>query len=216
MLDAGPGTFPALLETGLLPDAIVLSHGHPDHCSDLVFLFQYLRFDRPEVSGIPVLAPSGVADRIAEFLDVGPDHAFHRVFDFRVVAPGDGFASGGTTFRFGAAVHPVPSVVVRLECDGASLTYSGDTGPGGDLSLVAAGCDLLLCEATHQGPPGPDRFPYHLHAVEAGAIAAEAGAERLLLTHVAPTLDPAVSVTEAASAYSGHIDFARPGMEVEL
>ncbi|WKZ83752.1 MAG: MBL fold metallo-hydrolase [Acidimicrobiia bacterium] len=216
MLDVGPGTFAALMEAGLLPDAIVLSHGHPDHCSDLVFLFQYLRFDRPEVAGLPVLAPPGVADLIADFLDASTDHPFHRVFDFRVVGPGDGLTLGATTLRFGAAAHPVPSVVVRVECDGVSLVYSGDTGPGGDLQALAAGCDLLLCEATHQGPPGPDRYPYHLHAVEAGEIATDAGVGRLLLTHVAPTLEPGVSVAEAALTFSGPIDFARPGMEVEL
>ena len=123
---------------------------------------------------------------------------------------------GDISLDFGAAVHPVPALSMRVGAAGATLVYSGDTGPGGDLIELSSGCDLLLCEATHQGPPPPDRYPYHLHAEEAGGIAAQAGVGALLVTHVGPTLDPAVSVAEAANVFEGRVDHAVPGMEVEL
>jgi hypothetical protein len=37
-----------------------------------------------------------------------------------------------------------------------------------------------------------------------------------VLTHVPPTLDPAVSVAEAAAEYDGPVDHAVPGMEVDV
>ncbi len=48
---------------------------------------------------------------------------------------------------------------MRLEHDGASLTYSGDTGPSEDLVTLAKGTDVLLAEASfvhgQDNPAGP-------------------------------------------------------------
>ncbi len=216
MLDCGPGTFPALLARGEIPDAIVVTHRHGDHCLDLLSLFNYLRFDRADVRGLPLYAPDGVYRRLADFAGAGDEHAFHRAFDHRTVAPGDRFEVGGIAVGLGAVAHPVPAVCVGLTAGGRRLLYSGDTGPGGDVAVMASGADLLLCEATHQGPVSGDRYPYHLYASEAGQVAASAGVGRLVLTHLGPTLDPAVSIAEAAAVFNGPVAHAEPGMEVDV
>jgi len=123
---------------------------------------------------------------------------------------------GDLALSFGEAVHPVPALSVRVAAGRASLVYSGDTGPGGGLVDLADGVDVLLCEATKQGTRPPDSYPYHMYAGEAGAVAQRAGVSRLLVTHVTPNLDPAVSVQEAAAVFEGPVDWAAPGMEVEL
>ena len=105
---------------------------------------------------------------------------------------------------------------MSLAAEGRRLVYSADTGPGGDLAALAAGADLLLCEASLASGPGPQSWPYHLSAAEAGALAREAGVGRLLLTHLAPMLDPARSVAEAAEAFGGPVEWAAPGMEVQV
>jgi len=216
LLDCGPGVFAAMLEREIMPDAIVLSHGHGDHCLDLLSLFNYLRFDRTDLREIPLLAPDGVVDRLAAFVGAGPTHMFFEVFVPELVAPGATVRIAGATLDFGAAVHPVPALCVRVATAGSALVYSGDTGPGGDLLDLATNADLLLCEATHQGTPPSDRYPYHLYAVEAGEIAASAGAAALFVTHVGPTLDPATSVAEAGAVFAGRVGHAAPGTEVRL
>lgn len=216
LLDCGPGVFVGLLDRGILPDAIVISHGHGDHCLDLLPLFNHLRFDRGELRGLPLLAPSGVVDRLAAFIGAGPDHPFFATFAPEVVAAGETHSLGEATIEFGEAIHPVPAVCMRVTADDSSLVYSGDTGPGGDLVGLSSGAGLLLCEATNQGPPPRRRYPFHLYAVEAGRVAADAMVDALLVTHVAPTLDPAVSVTEAGAVFVGAVDHAAPGMEVEV
>lgn len=216
VLDLGPAAFPAMLAAGPLPDAVVLTHGHVDHCIDLLSLFNYLRFDAIEHWGLPVYAPQGTIERLAAFSGAGPDHDFFRAFRPHAVEAGTLVEIGELTVRFGAAVHPVPAVCVRVEGRGKSIVYSGDTGPGGDLERLAQGSDLLLCEATHQGTPGPDRYPHHLFAVEAGAVAHDAAVHNLVLTHIGPMLDPDVSVREAATRFTGPIRAAEPGLEVAL
>ncbi len=215
LLDLGPGTFVAAVAAGVTPAAVILTHVHPDHCADVFALFASLRFGDRDRWGLPVLVPAGLAGRVAGFLGADDTHDLYRVFAFDEVGPGDERRIGGLRVRFGAAAHPVPALVVAVGDGSSTLVYSGDTGPGGDLPALAAGCDLLLCEATIQGDPGPDRYPYHLAAVEAGRIAAGAGAGRLVVTHVPPNLDPQVSVAEAAAVFEGPVDHAAPGMEVE-
>ena len=216
LLDCGSGTFPIMLERGVLPDAVVITHRHGDHCLDLVPFFNYLRFERADVRAMPLIAPPGVYGQFAELLGAGPAHAFHEVFERQWVEPGDRVTVGDLVMDFGEAIHPVPTVCVRIKGEERVLAYSGDTGPGGELERLASRANLLLCEATHQGTPALERYQFHLFAREAGDIAATAGVEQLIVTHVAPTLDPAVSVAEAAEFFDGPVTHAAPGMEVNV
>lgn len=217
-VDAGPGTFAAALGAGVVSslDAIVLSHRHGDHCLDVLPLLNYLRFGLDRMPPIPLFAPDGVVDRLAAFAGAGPEHDFFRVFAPSVISPGDGVDVAGARLLFGDAVHPVPAVSVSLGADGARVVYSGDTGPGSNLEAFARECEVLVCEATWQGSPGPNRYPFHLHASEAGELAQAAGVGRLVLTHLSPTLDPERSIAEAAATYSGPVSHAAAGTIIDV
>lgn len=213
MLDAGPGTFMRLAEL-MDPadlDGVVLSHLHVDHCIDTFSLFSYLAYDREGRARVPVIAPTGSRDQMAAFLGAGPDHVFTDVLQFDEAEPGATTYLGGYEVTVGSAVHPVPALVTRLTAAGASLTYSGDTGPGGDLIDLATGTGVLLCEASIQGVRDDGTYPYHLTAFEAGEIASAAGAFELVLTHVPSRLDPRLSIDQASGAFVGPISYAGPG-----
>jgi ribonuclease BN (tRNA processing enzyme) len=214
MVDAGPGTVAALQEAVSVGDVdgLVISHVHPDHCSDVYALFNLVRFGPDHPPPLTALAPEGAVERLSAFLGAGDDHDFHRLFTWQTARPGERTRIGEIELSFGGADHSVPALVTRFTASGRSLVYSGDTGPGGDLAAMARGADVLLCEATFQGDSDP--WPFHLSAHGAAMAAQEAGVGRLMLTHVAPILDPQRSVAEAREVFDGPVEWAAPGMKV--
>ena len=215
-LEAGPGTF---MKLGALMDpaeisAVVVSHTHVDHCADLLALFTYLAYGlRGSRRAIPVYAPEGTHAHLAGFVHADEGHVFHDVLDFHEVGGGDTVEVGDLALSFGEAMHPVPTVGVRIEDGSSAIAYSGDTGPGGDLIELATGSDVLLCEASLQGLRDGDTYPHHLTAFEAGEIASVAGVGELILTHIPFTLDPQLSIDQASSAFVGPITYAAPNTD---
>jgi len=217
-MDAGTGTFMKLadhVDPGAL-DAVIISHSHVDHCSDLFGLYGYLAFGPSGDVPVKVFVPEGAAAHLGAFARASDEHIFNMVLDIEEVAPGDSMAVADVAIRFGEAIHPVPALVTRIDCGGGSLTYSGDTGPGGDLIEMAAGTDVLLCEASLGGVRDERTYPYHLTAIEAGEVAAWSGVDRLILTHIGALMDPQQSLDEASGAFAGTIDYAEPERVFEI
>ncbi len=217
-LDAGTGTFMELakrIDPGSL-DAVVISHVHVDHCADLYGLYGYLAFGPSGDVPVKVFVPPGAARHLASFARATEEHVFNVVLDIEEVGPGDEVSVEDVTLRFGEAVHPVPALVTRIEAGGASLVYSGDTGPGGDLLEIARGADIFLCEASIGGVRDERTYVYHLTAIEAGETAAWAGADLLILTHIGALMDPMESVNEASGAFAGDIAYAAQGTVFEI
>jgi len=217
-MDAGTGTFMELakrVDPGKL-DAVVISHVHVDHCSDLFGLYGFLAFGPSGDVPVKIFVPDGAAGHLASFARATHEHVFNVVLDVEEVAPGAGVAVGDAVIRFGEAVHPVPSLVTRIDAGGASLVYSGDTGPGGDLLEISTGADVLLCEASIAGVRDERTYEYHMTAIEAGETAAWAGVNRLILTHIGALMDPQQSLEEASGAFAGEIEYAAQGTVFEI
>ena len=216
-IDAGNGTFAALQRHADFAalDALVLSHTHADHCLDVPAFYYARRFhaDAP-LPKVPLLCPAGTRELLAPIVREEGGDKLGEVFDFREVGDGDRAEVAGVRLAFARTDHPVPTLAVRAEHGGRSLAYTADTGPGPELAAVeelARGSDLLVAEATYQ--EGKVGKPVHLSATEAGALARRVGARRLLLTHVWPAFDPAVSVAQARRAAGEGVEvaWAEPG-----
>ncbi|MBC9711896.1 MBL fold metallo-hydrolase [Streptomyces sp. TRM66268-LWL] len=228
-MDAGPGTF-AELQRHVRPGeltAIWISHLHSDHWTDLIAAEAGisdggLGIERP----IPVYAPADAPRRLACFYgrpDPGP---LAEVFAFRPIEDGRPVDLGGPAPTSGAVEHGGPEFTsyavehggieaygARIAYDGAVLAYTGDSGPCAELSRLARGADVLLAEAyvdRHEGPP------VHLTPEDAAALAREAGAHTLLVTHVGPTLTPDAATARAHAAFGGRTLRAREGVTYEI
>jgi len=215
VIDLGNGTFGAL-QRHLDPfdlDAVVLSHLHPDHCADVSGLIVHRRY-HPAGPGRPIElhGPTESEVRLAVAYAPSSDERvatdLSDVLTYRVFA--DGPARVADVDLSSLPVdHPCEAYGVRLESQGRTLVYSGDTGPCDNLVELAYGADVLLCEATWTDEP--DRPPgVHLSGRQAGEVARKAGVGRLLITHVPPWYDPEDLLTEAREVFTGASELARP------
>jgi ribonuclease BN (tRNA processing enzyme) len=138
-----------------------------------------------------------------------------EAYDFRTVRGGDEFDVGPLQFTTYEMTHiGVEAVGFRIEAGGAVLAYTGDTGPCDEVIDMARDADILVAEATYQDASTLAFF--HMSATQAAEHAKAAGAKRLVLTHILPTLDPEVSREEAAHAFDGVIDLAEDGITFEV
>jgi ribonuclease BN (tRNA processing enzyme) len=207
LLDAGPGTF-ANLQQCIEPasiDAVIISHGHPDHWTDLYALSTHALLVLGR-RGIPVYAPAGLAER-AHLAD-SPAIEWHEVGD------GDTAQIGLLACAFFRTDHSVETLGVRVDGGGRALGYSADTGPGWSLVELGIGLDLVLSEATytvdHEGTA------HHLSGRQAGEQARKAGAKRLVVTHRWPTIDASAVVLEAEETFGSPVEQAEIGKEFVL
>ena len=77
------------------------------------------------------------------------DPGMRGVFDFRAWVDVEPTKIGPFVVSVAPGRHPVEAYAVRLDHDGRSLVYTGDTGPNPELAELAVGADLLLGEATY-------------------------------------------------------------------
>ncbi|HUO49520.1 MAG TPA: MBL fold metallo-hydrolase [Acidimicrobiales bacterium] len=203
-MDAGPGTF-ANLQRFCDParlSAVVLSHEHPDHWSDIDGFVTASRWTAElPPAPIPVFAASGVYGR---FGDEATD-----VFAWREVGDGDGADVGDLRLRFSGTDHMVPTLAVRIDGPSGVLGYSADSGPGWSFEALGSGIDLALCEATftkrYEGSPG------HMSGRQAGEAARHGGARRLVVTHRWAKESAAEVEAEAAQSFGGPVASAAVG-----
>lgn len=111
-----------------------------------------------------------------------------------------------------------PAELVGEQRDGRTLVYTGDTRPHLSVIEAAKGADLLVHEATF----GSDeleraRETGHSTAAEAARVALEAGARRLVLTHISSRYnrDASELLAEARAVFPETM-IARDGMTVEV
>lgn len=216
-LDLGSGALgPLQLHTRLdALDAVVLSHLHPDHMSDVSGLYVARRYapGGPVPVRLPVYGPAGTAERIRQAYG-GDGVGLAETFDVRELADRQPVELGPFTLTPYLVEHPVEAYGVRVEAHAGPrvevLAYTGDTDACEALLPLARGADLLLAEASFEEGRDEPRG-VHLTGLRAGRAASDAGCRRLLLTHVPVWTDPQVVLAEARSAFPGPIDLARQG-----
>jgi len=210
-VDAGPGTYMALLDhvDPAEVDAVLISHMHPDHSTDLFALAHEFAYVRHHRGSVPVLGPPGMIARIDGFLGGGDDHAAFTVLDVIELASKEERRFTDVTVTAVSANHSVNALAFRIGAGEASLGYTGDTGPSAALVDLFRGVDVLLAEASRQEESEP--YPFHMTAAQAGAMAAAADAGSLVLTHIPSSLDGSKSARQAQATFGRAVGLAMPG-----
>jgi ribonuclease BN (tRNA processing enzyme) len=202
-MDAGPGSLANLQRHVAVEDldAVLLSHSHPDHWSDLEHFAVAAKYVTPRPP-IPVFAAEG----IRRLTRVG---AAGDVLDWRQVGEGDEVSVGAMGISFSRTEHPVTTLAMRVEGGGRALGYSADSGPEWGLEALGPGLDLALCEATFLSER-EGTLP-HMSAREAGMTGRRAGVERLVITHLWPRIDRDEARAEAEASFGSPVTVAAAG-----
>jgi len=245
MVDAGGGTFLRFGEAGArLQDLslLLLSHLHPDHVSDLPALLWLSEMARQEP--LKVAGPSGRG----AFPSI--DSFVRRLFDatsgaFPILGGTLGQAGQGirldviavdaaartpSTIWSGGDVEvtalgvphgDVPSVAYRIRLGERSIVFGSDqNGSDETFRRFAAGADVLVMHFPLSQQAGEPLVRLHARPATVGEVARDAGAKRLVLSHLieAPSTvktpqwfslsDLGGAVAEVRKHYAGPVDAA--------
>ena len=210
-VDCGNGTLANLQRHVRVDDltGVVITHHHPDHSVDLYGLHVMWRYAL-ERADLPVLSPPGVRQRMTALVDDWGD-----AFVWDEVDDGDEAALGDVRLRFSRTAHPVHTLAVELSADDRRIVYTSDTCAEWSPEVFGPDPDLVVSEASYQRG-GQHPAGLHLDAHEAGRLAREAEARRLMITHIWPLLDPAISVCQSSEAFGQPVLLARPHLSVQV
>ena len=203
LLECGSGSLAfltALTEPEKI-DAIVLSHLHYDHMSDILPLsFRYAMAGKT----LKVYAPSA-PENVRKLLDC-------PAFEWCDIAKGGQI--GEVKFTAAPVRHPVPSYAVRFAHEGKVLCYSGDTNTCDNLALFVRDADLFLCDACFTDAMWNENLP-HLSAGKAAEISHAAGVKRLMLTHFRPDIAKETLLKDAEKVFA-NVCLAQVGLKAEV
>jgi ribonuclease BN (tRNA processing enzyme) len=232
LLDCGNGVFGKLRERADYTeiDGVVISHLHADHFLDLV-PFSYALIYAPKQQPVPVhtwngtddpahprlIAPPGAQETFQRVVGAwGNDDLIESAFRIEEYEAGDRVEIGDLWFGFHPVPHFVETFAVRIGSEGGGeVVYSADTRPGGEIVDAAKGADLLIIEGTL---PRPERTGNrgHLTPEEAGEHAREAGAKRVVITHISDELGDDWAREEGEKGFGGPVEIAREGAVYEV
>jgi ribonuclease BN (tRNA processing enzyme) len=190
-LDFGTGAFANMRQYADYDDldAVVISHMHADHFLDLIPLRYAIKYGpRRRLKPLPLWIPPGAEGMLRKmtsaFANEGDDDFLDAAFDVREYDPAKGMPIGDGRLQFAETTHYIQAYAVRYQRNGSSVTYSADTAPDQRVVTLARETNLFLCEATLlAGAVEGGEVRGHSSAAEAAQMAADAGVERLVLTH---------------------------------
>lgn len=194
LVDCGSGVLANLFRFIRLDqlDAIILTHLHHDHISDMQVLKYAISLSRQhgiDMPAIPVLAPA-TPENLADSLQSDGSLIVGHI------SPQSEQSLFGAQLRFFAMDHPVEAYGLRIEQEGRKLAYTADTIPCTNLQALLQDADLALMDAgTLERLRRPKMM--HLTASECATLANACQVKRLLLTHLLPVLDPVEVLAEA-------------------
>jgi len=216
LFDCGPGIWKALHQHKILLNHInniFLTHFHVDHTSDLgPLLLNRLLFENLKDIPVNIIGPPGLEEWFSNLKAIlGRWSEDLSINLFEIADEPHQAGDHIVTCKFTG--HTENSVCYRVEKNGQSIFYSGDTGYNNNLINLATDCQLAVIEASNSETT---QIKEHLTPHQAGIIAARAGVQKLILTHMYPEVLDGDPLKKASAAFSGDIILAEEGMEIDF
>ena len=211
---------------------VLLTHHHPDHMSGLIFLQFHRAQALQEESPLLVYGTGEALDGLRRHclntrLNVtdidgnsGRNHEGREVLRWQEATADQPLELGPKTVAWTFPVNHISGAVGwRVESDGVSLVFSGDTRYSRSLVDASQGTDILIHEAlcTDDDQALADSRA-HATAGEAARSAAQAGASRLALTHIGNPFHANTQplADEASRFYNGPVAVAHDLLQITV
>ncbi|MEF3275937.1 MAG: MBL fold metallo-hydrolase [Chloroflexus sp.] len=201
LIDVGGETYRRLLAVGVDPQrltGVILTHSHCDHINGLPALLFSLALGG-RTAPVPIYGLPETLELAANYVTAAGLGEWAALAAWQPVQAGDTLHLGeGLAVATALAAHSRPCLALRITppTGAPEVCYSADTEPCAAVTTLATGARILIHEATTAEP-----FPGHTTPRQAGAVAAAAGVERLVLVHFSPrwTMPIPQALNEVAS-----------------
>jgi len=213
-------------------DQVLLTHHHADHIGGLPFLQGQRTLVNPDGPPLRVYSTDEALDALRSlcgatrmrkiFIDkVGAKDLEGRpVFQWLPTPAGGAVELGASTHATSFPVDHIDGAVGwRVECNGVSVVFSGDTRFSNDLVKAAKGARLLIHEAlSTEEDEEVTRNRGHSTSADAGRAASLAGVKELVMTHIDSTFhaDTQPLIEDARRYYDGPISVAHDLYQVSV
>ena len=203
LIDCGNGVLSNLQKVMRFEDldAIILTHLHSDHVSDMMVLKYAVQIKRKRGQFDKNLLVYAPAEPVEDYkrLDV------KDAFDLMPITEDLVLDIGGIKVTFAKMKHPFMDFAVSFQHLGKRFVFSGDTSWTEDIISFAGNADMLMLDAGLFAREKTSNDVPHLTAEECGIIAREAAAGKLLLTHFWPENNIGGLVNEARENFENTI-----------
>lgn len=219
MLDCGAGTVHALARFGLPWQDLThlfVSHFHVDHIGELpamMFAFKW-GMNKVRSDELCIVGPKGLNEVVQRLDDALGPRLFETRFPLSVktLEPGSSMELGSNAnLSVFKTPHNEESLAVKIECEGESIGYTGDTAYNDDVADFFQGVDILISECSYLTPHPNVR---HLTVEEVAKLAARADAGCLIVTHCYFEVDEAELEQRISERFKGVIVVGRDGRSV--
>jgi ribonuclease BN (tRNA processing enzyme) len=190
LLDCGNGATWKLGKMGinyLDVDHIFITHFHPDHTADLIpFLFATKYANQSDrTKPLNIWGPTGFASFFSGLTKAYGDWIVPQALKVNEFEKTE-IHFEDFVLKTTHTPHTENSLAYRIDSEGRSLVYTGDTDYSESLVKLAENSDILLIECSM-----PDDLKVEGHLTPAGVsrIANESGAKKIILTHLYPVCD---------------------------
>lgn len=184
LVDCGAGVLARLRTSAAWPgvDAVVITHAHFDHVGDLIpWLWARVAGPARDEEPTPLWLPPGGVAALARFPD---GDELGRAFALREYPDGEPFDAAGLRIEPVRMRHfKAVAFGLRIQDDGVTVAFTGDTGETDAVLELARDADLLVIEATLDDDDPEAVGGGHLSARQALDYGRRANARRVLLTH---------------------------------
>jgi ribonuclease BN (tRNA processing enzyme) len=222
LIDPGYGVLAELLRhcAASEVDAVLISHGHLDHCADLVPLLRARAFELADGQpALPVVAPDGALTALFELGEAsGAVDGWGASVPVELIPPSAAkIGFGPLTVSSAELRHHQTTYGFRItDPSGAVFVYTADSGPSPDRVDLARDAGVLLAETTYpDGVPDADAR-YLSDARQVASLALDADVDHCVITHLHPSADPIQALTIIRRSGLDSVEYARPGLTREV